>query len=591
MSDSSPTFFQNIFSHFEWGGELDRSAVKTDLLAAITVAVLVIPQGVAFAAIAGMPPQYGLYAAMVPAIVAALFGSSRHLVSGPTTAASIVIFSALSDLAVPGSAEYVILAITLTFLVGLLQIALGLARMGVLVNFISHSVVLGFTAGAALLIATSQLKYFFGVDVPRDLNILQRLSLFVDQINSVNLYASAVGVVTLATGIVLRSVNRRLPYMLIALVVGSLAGLVLTWFFGVEQTAIAIVGALPAGLPPLSYPDLSVSTLRDLAPAVLATTLLALTEAMSIGRSLALRSGQRMDGNREFIGQGLSNIAGSFFSSYVSTGSFNRSGINYEAGARSPLAAIFAGLILMALIFPVAPLTAWLPKAAMAGLLFLVAWGLIDFHHIVRIARTSRSELGVLLITFFSTLLLELEFAILLGVLASFVVYLRRTSKPEMMTQAPDSSDVKRRFVAASGRPECPQMKILRIDGSIWFGATDYVAERFRALWNKGHGPKHLMLLLDSVNFADVAGAELLAQEAQRRRNGLGGFYLVGLKPGVCRPLTQGDYYLEIGAENGFDSKNEALADIVPRLDSSICKGCKARIFRECDGMPGHDVG
>jgi SulP family sulfate permease len=186
-----------MLSQFEWLSDINRNSLRADLGAAMIGAILVVPQGVAFAAIAGMPPQYGLYTAMIPTIVAALFGSSRHLVSGPTTAASLVIFSALSGLAIPGSPEYVTLAITLTLMVGVVELLLGLARMGVLVNFISHSVVLGFTAGAALLIATSQLKHFFGVDVPRQLNIMQPLNLFIDKIDEINLYAALVGAMTL----------------------------------------------------------------------------------------------------------------------------------------------------------------------------------------------------------------------------------------------------------------------------------------------------------------------------------------------------------------------------------------------------------
>jgi SulP family sulfate permease len=590
MSQHIQHIWMQLLARFEWLPDVNINSLRADLGAAITGAILVVPQGVAFAAIAGMPPQYGLYAAMIPTIVAALFGSSRHLVSGPTTAASIVIYSAISSLAIPGSPEYVTLAITLTLMVGVVELLLGLARLGVLVNFISHSVVLGFTAGAALLIATSQIKHFFGVDVPRQLDIMQRITLFVDKFDEINLYATLVGMMTLVTGLVLRRINRKLPFMLISLVAGSLLAVLLTYVFGNGRTNIAFVGALPATLPPLSLPDLSIATLRELAPAVLATTLFAITEATSIGRSLALRSGQRLDGNREFIGQGLSNLAGSFVSSYVATGSFNRSGVNYDVGAQTPLAAVFAGLILMILIFPVAPLTAWLPKSAMAGLLFMVAWNLIDFHHILRIARTSRSELTVLLITFLATLFLELEFAILLGVLASFVVYLRRTSKPSFTTLVPDAVHPKNRLVAVGERPECPQLRIQRIDGSIWFGAVNHVMERFQEQLVRRPKQKYLILLVDSVNFVDVAGAELLIHEAKQRQKRGGSLYLVGLKQGACETLTRGDYFFEIGAENTFDSKRDALSQIVPQLDGEVCRRCTTRLFRECAEQPKPDV-
>jgi len=589
------TYFPNlhwrsIFPFLVWIPAVDRGSLRADFIAGITGALLVVPQGVAFAAIAGMPPQYGLYAAIVPAIVAALFGSSWHLVSGPTTAASIVIYSALSGVAAPGSPEFVTLAITLTFLVGLTELLLGLARMGMLVNFISHSVVLGFTAGAALLIATSQLKYFFGVEVPRKLDIMDRVVLFFDKLDEINLYTALVGMTTLVVGIVLRRVNRKLPYLLIALLAGSFAALLLTEILGVERTRIAFVGALPAALPPLSMPDLSIASLKELAPAVLAATLFALTEAVSISRALALRSGQQIDGNREFVGQGLSNLAGSFFSAYVATGSFNRSGANYDAGARTPLAALFSGLILLALIFPIAPLTASLPKAAMAGILFLLAWTLIDTHHIVRVARTSRSETAVLVITFLATLFLELEFAILLGVLASFMVYLRRTSQPAMTVQVPDPADRRRRLIPAGVHPECPQLCILRLDGSIWFGAVNHIQTRLRAQVAAKPQQKHLLLLMDGVNFVDVAGAELLAQEAERRHARGGELYFYALKAGVCAPLTRGDYFSEIGAENTFDDKTEALAQIVEQLDPAVCATCDKRIFRECAGQPAPSV-
>jgi SulP family sulfate permease len=319
---------------------------------------------------------------------------------------------------------------------------------------------------------------------------------------------------------------------------------------------------------------------------VLATTLFALTEAVSIGRSLAVRSGQHIEGNREFMGQGLSNIAGSFFSAYVATGSFNRSGVNYDAGARTPLAAVLAGVILVALIFPVAPLTAWLPKAAMAGILFLVAWGLIDFHHIGRLARTSRSEAAVLGITFAATLFLELEFAILLGVLTSFLVYLRRTSQPRMTTQVPDPGASGRRFVAVHDLPECPQLRIVRVEGSIWFGAVSHIGDWLREQLRLSPGQKRLLIVADGVNFVDVSGAELLAQEAERRHRAGGGLYLVGVKPGVCEPLTRGDYFHEIGAERTFDDKTEALAEIVPALDPEVCRRCTRRIFQECRHQP-----
>ncbi|MDH4285392.1 MAG: SulP family inorganic anion transporter, partial [Gallionellaceae bacterium] len=366
--------------------------------------MIVLPQGVAFATIAGMPPEYGLYAAMVPAVIAALFGSSWHLVSGPTTAVSIAVFAAMSPLAEPGSPQFISMVLTLTFMTGLFQLILGLARMGVLVNFISHTVVIGFTAGAALLIASSQIKNFFGLDIARGAPFYVVIEQLALQFDHINLYVTSVGLITLAAGVLSKKLSPRLPYMIVAMVIGSLAAYLINAEFGEAATRIKTVGALSASFLPLSMPDFSHSTIRQVIFPALVVTMLALTEAVSISRAIAIKSEQRIDGNQEFIGQGLSNLFGSFFSSYTSCGSFNRSGVNYAAGAKTPLATVFASIFLLLILLLVAPLAAYLPTAAMAGILFLVAWGLIDFHHIASIGKTSRTETVVLWVTLLGTL-------------------------------------------------------------------------------------------------------------------------------------------------------------------------------------------
>ena len=590
----NPEVLYKLFPFLAWWGEQTRTTARADIVAGITGAIVVLPQGVAFAAIAGMPPEYGLYAAMVPAIVAALYGSSHQLVSGPTTAASIVLFSALSSLAEPGSVDYVRLALTLTFMVGVIELAMGLARLGVLVNFISHAVVVGFTAGAAILIAMNQLKNFFGVDIPRGLGLHEVLITFFRNIGDLHPFALLVGTVTLVVGIAARRsrVLRRLPYMIVALVAGSVTSVLVSRLFyvGQEMPGLDVVGALPAALPPLSAPDLSLNTIRDLAPAAFAVTLFALTEAISISRSLAARSGQLINGNQEFVGQGLSNVVGSFFSSYVATGSFNRSALNYSAGARTPLAAILAGLLLVPIVLVVAPWLAYLPNAAMAAILFMVAWSLVDFHHIHKIVKASRSESVVLWSTFVATLLLDLEFAILLGVVLSLGVYLTQASRPKVLVRMPDPRLPRRGFNTDSALAECPQVKFVRIDGPLFFGAVSYVAQRLRVMARRNPGQKHLVVFARSVTFVDVAGAEMLAQEARQRRAQGGGVYLHKLKEEARELLERGGYLDEIGRGNVYEAKSEIISDIFKRLDRGICVRCTKRIFNECLEVPRVDI-
>ncbi|MBU0752582.1 MAG: sulfate permease [Gammaproteobacteria bacterium] len=571
-------FFPFLF----WWPRVNRRSVRDDMLAGFTGALIVLPQGVAFATIAGLPPQYGLYAAMVPAIIAALFGSSWHLVSGPTTAISIAVFAALSHQAEPGSAQYISLVLTLTFLVGVFQLVLGLARMGALVNFISHTVVIGFTAGAAILIAASQVRSFFGIQIPRGTPFYEIIHQLVAQAGDINPWVATVGAVTLVTGILARRHLRKVPYMIAAMVVGSIVAEVLNVWMGQDVTGIKTVGALPAHLPPLSAPDFSLEALRHTIGPALVITMLALTEAVSITRAIAVRSEQRLDGNQEFIGQGLSNIVGSFFSAYASSGSFNRSGVNYESGARTPLASVFASVFLMLVLLAVAPLAAFLPNAAMAGILFLVAWGLIDFHHITHIWHTSKAEAAILAATLVGTLF-NLEMGIFIGVFLSLVMYLYRSSKPDVVPVVPAPETGAYHFISAKGRPECPQLRIIRINGSVYFGAASYVQRALQQIDEDNPQQKSVLISANSINSIDIAGAEILAQEARRRRRLGGGLYFYRLNDASYQLLRQGGYTRDIGEGAFFPVMTDVTKALYWTLDPGICRTCKKRIFKECN--------
>ena len=585
-----PLWVYKLFPFLRWWPQVDRKTAKVDGLAGLTGALIVLPQAVAFATIAGLPPQYGLYAAMIPAIVAALWGSSWHLVSGPTTAISIAVFASVSPFAQPGTPEFISMVLTMTFMTGVFQLILGLARMGVLVNFISHTVVIGFTAGAAMLIAGSQIKNFFGLNIPRGTPFFETLRLFVEQISIINPYVTAVAVITLATGILVKLFVPKLPYMIVAMLVGSVAALLLNTQYGIDVTHIKTVGALPAGLPPFSLPDFSFAALHQMLFPALIITMLALTEAVSISRAIATKSGQHIDGNQEFIGQGLSNLFGSFFSSYAASGSFNRSGVNYAAGARTPLAAVFASIFLVIILFLVAPLAAYLPNAAMAGILFLVAWGLIDFHHIGLLPKISRQETIVLWVTLLGTLV-DLEKGIFFGIALSLAFYLYRTSRPGMESAVPDPEPGSYHYIAAAGQRECPQIKFARVNGSPFFGAVAHFQQFFQELTEREPLRKHVVLITTGMNFVDLAGAEMLAQEARdhQKRGGSLGFYRI--KPEVCSMLQRGGFIRDIGAENVYSTKARPAAALYPKLDSDICRTCTARIFPECQThLPNGDA-
>ncbi len=572
-----------LLPFLHWWPRVNRVTLRADAIAGAIGAIVVLPQGVAFATIAGMPPEYGLYAAIVPAIVAALFGSSWHLVSGPTTAISIVIYSTMSTLAEPFSRAYVDLVLLSTFLVGVFQLAMGIGRLGVLVNFISHTVVVGFTAGAGLLIAGTQIQHFFGIPMSRGMSFAESIHAFFTRFHELNWYVTLVGLVTLLAGISVRRRFPKFPYMIAAMLAGSLTALVLGLIPGLADTHnIPMVAALSAALPQFAAPPFTLEALRKTASIAVAITMLGLTEAVSISRAIALRSEQRVNGNQEFIGQGLSNIFGSFFSAYASSGSFNRSGLNYEAGAKTPLAAVFAAVLLILILLLVAPLARYLPIPAMAAILFLVAWGLIDFKAVRNIVRTSRSETAVLGVTLVATLTAQLEFAIYIGVLLSLMLYLSRTSRPRIDDVKPDPSEHSYLFTTRSGLPDCPQLKMVRINGSIFFGAVDHVQRILQNIDIDKPTQKHLLIDATGINFIDIAGAEMLAVEAKRRRRLGGGLYLYRVNSEVMQLLERGGYFDDIGKDNIFPVKARAVGFIYSKLDTEICRRCEAQIFREC---------
>ncbi len=586
-SPSRSQWLLRVFPFLRWRAMVNRASLRDDALAGLIGAIIVLPQGVAFATLAGMPPEYGLYAAMVPAIVGALWGSSWHLVSGPTNAISLVVFASISPLAEPGSADYIRLVLTLTFMVGVMQLVMGVARLGTLVNFISHTVVIGFTAGAALLIIASQVKNFFGIDVPHGTMFFRIILTFFASLADIKPWVLAVGLVTLLSGMAVRKWLPKIPYMIVAMLAGSLAATAFNAWLGAEATGIKTLGALPSALPPLSSPHFSLDSMRTLVGLALALTALALTEAVSIARSIAVKSGQRIDGNQEFIGQGLSNLVGAFFSAYPSSGSFNRSGLNYEAGARTPLAAVFSAILLVIVLVFVAPLAAYLPIASMAAILFLVAWGLFDFHSISTILRTSRAESAVLLVTLMATLVMHLEFAIFFGITLSLMLYLNRTSQPGVRALVPNPDDPQRKFHPSPGEEaECPQAKIVRVEGSIYFGAVNSIGESLADIAERFPEQKHLLVMAKSINFVDIAGAEFLAQEARRRRKEGGRLYFYSLRRAAEEMLGKEPFIGEIGGDAIFHTKREAIRKIFDRLDRDICATCTRRIFEECKSLP-----
>jgi len=581
LSEAAPRFMPLL----SWWPQVSRRTLKADLWAGLTGAVIVLPQCVAFAAIAGLPPEYGLYSAMVPVIIAALFGSSHHLVSGPTTTVSLLVFVTLAHFADPYSADFIRLALTLALLAGIIKLALGLARFGAIVNFVSFSVITGYMAGAAVLIITSQLGALSGLSLPRGGLFLHTWEQLIENLPGINLYSLGIGLGTMCAALLTRRLWPKAPAMLLAMILGG----VLSVALNSQSHGVAVLGALASSLPPLSAPSFALDDIRRLIPGAVAVAMLGLAEAVSIARAVAVRSQQQVDNSQEFIGQGLSNILGSFFSAYPTSGSFTRTGLNFESGAKTPLAAVFSALLLACIVLLIAPLTAYLPVAAMGGVILLVAFNLVDTSGIRHILRTDKSEAAVLAATFLATLFVQMEFAIFCGVLLSLLMYLKRTSHPSFIVLAPDPSNLRRPLVNVRRKDvlECPQLKILRLDGSIFFGAVTHISEELHRIMDTFPEQCHILIVGGGINFIDASGCHMLFNEALSLKLSGRDMFFCSLKTEVQEVLRRGMCLKRLGGEHIFESESQAIAQMVPRLDPERCACCHARVFRECERMPG----
>jgi len=568
---------QKIFPFLIWL-PLAKKSWKDDLIAGITGTIIVIPQAVAFAMIAGMPPIYGFYTAMLTPVIAAVFGSSYHLVSGPTTTSSIVLYSIISKYIHPETdiEAFVSLAILLSFMAGVIKLFMGLARMGKLASFVSNSVIIGFSAGAGVLIAFKQLKHIFGIEVPQGSSFYNIVSYISYHITETNWYAFGVAIVTLAIALLIRKIKKISKlYMLAAMILGSLFAVWLSKY----SIQVETVGTIPSNLPPFKMPAFDFDNMRTLTTGAIILATLGLVEASAISRSIALHTHQKLNTNQEFVSQGISNVVSSFFSCYTSSGSFTRSSINYQAGAKTPMSAVISagGLMIVVLLF--AKYAAFLPKPAMGGIILLVGYNLIDFEHIKKIIKSGKRETIVFLGTFIGTLFLELDQALIIGIFISFFFYMERTSKPNIATLALNKNGRLINSIRDENANECSNLKIVRVDGSLYFGSIEKISDYLSNLYDQNE-IQHVLIAADGINFIDLAAAEWLSNEVLNWQETRGGVYFAGLKMVSQDVLEKGGFIDKIGKDIFFKDKRTAIAEIHKHIETP----CKVKAFKECEG-------
>ncbi len=479
----------------------DRTSFRGDLTAGLTVGVMLIPQGMAYAMLAGLPPIIGLYASTIPLALYALFGTSRQLAVGPVAMVSLMVAAGVGALAEPGSGQYLAIAVLLAAMVGVIQLAMGVARLGFLVNFLSHPVVSGFTSAAALIIGFSQLKHLLGVPLERSHHVHSIIWQAIQQAKSIEPITLAIGIGSIVVLLTLKRWNPRFPGALSVVVLGT----AVVALFGFHDKGVAIVQDVPKGLPAPSIPALNLDLIRQMAPTALAISLVGFMESISVAKAFARKNRYEIDANRELIGLGVANIAGSLFQGYPVTGGFSRTAVNGQAGAKTGLASLFtAALIALTLLF-LTPLFYYLPKAVLAAIIMVAVFGLVDVKEVKHLYRVKKSDLGLLLTTFAATLSLGIEAGIGIGVAASLLVVIFRTTRPHtaILGRIPGTHV----YRSVDRYPEVETFDgvlAVRVDAQFYFGNVTFLKETLQRLLRESSSPVRAVVInASTINHLD----------------------------------------------------------------------------------------
>ena len=501
--------FKKYIPILSWLPGYNKAALSGDLSAGLTVGVMLIPQGIAYAMIAGLPPIYGLYTAMTPQVIYAIFGTSRQLSVGPTAMDSLIVAAGITSIATVGPDNYIAAAIMLAFLMGLMQLAFGVFKLGFLVNFLSKPVISGFTSAAAIIIGLNQLKHIFGIEIPRS---NQAHSLLYDTgiaINSTNLITLCLGIGTILTIIILKKYLKKIPAALTAVILGIL----IVKFFHLDLYGVTIIRDIPTGLPSPSIPDFTQNYFKDLLPLALTLSLIAFMEAISQAKAIEDKHNDyKVDANQELIALGLSNIVGSIFKSYPSTGGFSRTAVNDQSGAKTGMSFIIAaGVVALTLLF-LTPLFYYLPKAVLGGIIIVAVMGLINIKYPVKLWKYKKDDLIMLLGTFAVTLTIGIKEGIIVGVILSLGFLIFRSTRPHIAEcariEGTDYFKNVERFENAKGRKD---VLIFRFDGQLYFANTNYFKDQLNdMIAKKGPTLKLVILNAEAINHMDSSAVHML---------------------------------------------------------------------------------
>lgn len=541
-----------------WLPKYKRSFLVGDFSAGVTVGVMLIPQGMAYAMIAGLPPVYGLYAAIFPQLVYSIFGTSRQLAVGPVAMDSLLVAAGISTIAISGSENYISLAILLALMMGSIQFLFGVFRLGFLVNFLSKPVISGFTSAAAIIIAINQFKYLLGIDLERGQNVFRIVYEVFEKFDSINLLSIVIGLITIFIIVVSKKIHRSIPSALVVV----LLGVWVSWFFNLNSLGTQIVGEIPAGLPSFKLPEFGFDQFKELLPIAFTLAIIAFMEAISIAKALEVKhKGEyELDNNQEMISLGLSNIVGSFFMSYPTTGGFGRSAVNNESGAKTNFSAIISALIISIVLMYFTSVFYFLPKSVLGGVIIVAVVGLIDFSYPILLLKIKRQDFYMLLLTFLVTLTIGIKEGVIAGVLISLFILIYRTARPHIavLGKLPKTNDYRnvKRFSEIEVRDD---VLVVRHDAQLYFANIDNFISTLKLEIERKPKLKLLVLHCGSVSSIDSTALdqikELISELSERNI----GVAFSGLIGPVRDFLFKAGFIQELGVDHFFIDVQSAI--------------------------------
>lgn len=567
---------KKIIPIFDWLPNYQKSWFAGDLSAGLTVGIMLIPQGIAYAMIAGLPPIYGLYTAMIPQIVYAVFGTSRQLAVGPVAMDSLIVASGVATLAEIGSDKFIEFAILLSLFMGFFQVLFGVFKLGFLVNFLSKPVISGFTSAAALIIGLSQLKHLLGINLERS-NTLQEIIVNAFKIiGETNLITLSIGIISILILVFFKKYLKKIPAALVVVVFGIL----IVKLFDLENKGVAIVGLIPEGLPSFRMPVFDKQIFMDLYPIALTLSFIAFLEAISVAKAVESKHRTyKVLPNQEFFALGLSNMVGSFFQTYPSTGGFSRTAVSDQAGAKTPLSAIISALVVALTLLFLTPVFYSLPKAVLAAIIMVAVFGLLDFKVPKQLLQYSKRDLIILNVTLLVTATIGIKEGIIIGIVMSLAMLIYRTTKPHIAVLGKVPNTHFYRNVERFSDVEIDEdILILRFDAQLYFANVSYFKDKlYESIADKGNTFKLLIIDGESINNVDSTAIYALHDILEDLNKKSIDVYFSGVKGPVRDKLIRSGFMSKADENHFFMS----IQDAVDSFENAHKKGVKNVKFKK----------